>query len=171
MAQKPETALEKIKADYTNEKVFIHFDKGSYTAGETVWFKAYIAAGFLPASNSTSFKVELVNDSGNIVVEKILPVMAGTATGQIDLLPNLPQGVYLIRAYTKWMMNFGEDNFYHKQISIFNPTNTKPKFEKKNNVVINFFPEGGYIIANLSNTIAGRANDSHGFHVDSDDIF
>jgi hypothetical protein len=170
MAQKPETALEKIKADYTIEKVFIHFDKATYTAGETVWFKAYIAAGFLPASNSTSFKVELVNDSGNIVVEKILPVMAGTATGQIDLLPNLPQGVYLIRAYTKWMMNFGEDNFYHKQISIFNPTNTKPEFEKKNNVVINFFPEGGYIIANLSNTIACKANDSYGFPVDADGI-
>lgn len=33
------------KENYQQEKVHIHFDKGLYAKGETIWGKAYILAG------------------------------------------------------------------------------------------------------------------------------
>ncbi len=34
------------------QKIHVHFDKNIYKAGESIYFKAYVFAGYQPASNS-----------------------------------------------------------------------------------------------------------------------
>ena len=67
-----------------------------------------------------------------------------------------------VRAYTKWMLNFDSAFIYNKTIPIL--TKEAGPANQKNAVIpsIQFFPEGGDIIAGLSNKIAFKANDQWG---------
>ena len=69
-SQTPEDFLEKLKVNYVQEKVYIHYDKQSYIAGESIWFKAYLMEGFLPSSHSTAIAIELLSDSGKVLQKK-----------------------------------------------------------------------------------------------------
>ena len=81
MAQSPEKSLENIKENYQFEKIFVHYDKAMYSAGETIWFKAYIMEGIYPSGMSSTIYLTLTNDSGGVVAKKILPIIAGSAVG------------------------------------------------------------------------------------------
>jgi hypothetical protein len=72
-AQTPESILEKIQQNFSPEKIYLQYDKQSYIAGETIWFKAYIMDGLLPSTKSTVLCVELINDSGKTVQKKFYP--------------------------------------------------------------------------------------------------
>lgn len=92
-AQLPEDLMEEVSKNYTVERLYLHYDKQYYKAGETVWFKAYIMQGFLPASTSTTLSVSLFNDSGKLLDSKILPIAGGTmSNGNFNLPPTLPSG-------------------------------------------------------------------------------
>ena len=41
-AQKPDELLQKWSEKSPIEKVYLHFDRENYIAGETAWFKAYL---------------------------------------------------------------------------------------------------------------------------------
>jgi hypothetical protein len=40
--QTPDDLLEKVRKQYTSEKIYIHYDKQHFRAGETIWLKAYV---------------------------------------------------------------------------------------------------------------------------------
>lgn len=162
-AQTPEIALDYVRENYATEKLFIHYDKTSYVAGETIWFKAYIVSGFLPSPFSFSLNVELINDSGVIVEKKILPVINSVASGNFDLDANAAQMNYTVRAYSRHMINFGESNFYSQIIPVFNPADTKPNVLPAKEYVCSFLPESGNLIAGLKNTVAFKCTDQWGY--------
>lgn len=162
-AQTPEKAIEKIKVNYTTESIYIHYDKQNYVAGETIWFKAYLFAGLRLSSFSSVLNVELLNDSGRVVKKKILPLIGSTAVGEFALPKDSPQMNYIVRAYTRPMLNFGSDYFYEHPISVFNPssiTKTTGSVLEEN---VYFLPEGGNIIAGLPNNIAFKCTDRYGY--------
>lgn len=156
-AQDPIKALESIKDNYEIEKIYVHYDKENYIAGESIWFKAYLMAGGIPSAYSSTLCVYFMNDSGRILNKKILPVVNSAAVGEFELSKDLPQAKYTILAYSKRLMNFGSDFYYKKQISVFNPSSelTSTKVPEEN--ILNFLPEGGYMIGGISNTIALKA--------------
>jgi hypothetical protein len=47
-----ESMLTTFSKEHPQEKVYIHYDKESYVAGETVWFKAYLYANSQPSTQS-----------------------------------------------------------------------------------------------------------------------
>lgn len=70
--------------------------------------------------------VEIANDSNRLMKRIMLPVFAGISFGQIALDPEeLPQGNYVIRAYTNWMRNFGEDYIFKQQFYIGSSAGTE----------------------------------------------
>jgi hypothetical protein len=85
IAQTPESLLQMVQEKYTPEKIYIHYDKSYYIAGETIWFKAYIMDGLLPSAKSTVLCAELINDSGRTVQKKILSINGSTAVGEFEL--------------------------------------------------------------------------------------
>lgn len=113
-------AVDSLSSKMSPEQVYLHFDKPYYSAGDTLWFKAYLVDGSRSASLLSSILyVELFNDSNTIVKRLALPVSLGMARGDIALNPDeVPQGVYGIRAYTNWMRNFGDASFYYKYFYI-----------------------------------------------------
>jgi hypothetical protein len=164
-AQTPESLLQKIQENYTAEKIYIHYDKSSYIAGETIWFKAYIMDGLLPSTKSTVLCVELINDSGKVIQKKILAINGSAAIGEFDLPKIIVQGSYTVKAFTRTLMNFGFEKYYYHNIEIYNPTSPIQNIKEDNFASIYFLPEGGNLISNVKNTVAFKCTDMRGYPV------
>ncbi|MFN0082953.1 MAG: hypothetical protein ACKVOM_10595 [Ferruginibacter sp.] len=158
-SQSPETIIDSVKENYTPEKIYIQYDKQNYLVGETMWFKAYLMEGYLPAVKSTVIAIELMNDSGRVIEKKILPIVGSAAIGDFVLPKTLYEGIYTIRAYTKQLMNFGTTNFYTHALNIFNPEKRNTKIPEES---VYFFPEGGNFVAGTQNTVAFKCTDQAG---------
>jgi hypothetical protein len=161
-AQTPEQLLEKVKTNFTPEKIYIHFDKQSYLAGDTIWFKAYFLDGIVPSRISTVLNIELLSDSVKLISRKVIPITASMAANAIEIPSNLKEGAYTISAYTSIMMNFGTASFYNKQINIYNPQNRKEVINETFKPDIKFLPESGSLVADLNNTVAFKCVDNNG---------
>jgi len=104
------------------EKVYIHTDKPYYYPGEMILFKSYMnyAEPVLRDSLSRVLYVELINPQRKILKTKMMAIASGKSFGEFILPDTLKAGDYFLRAYTNWMRNFGDENFYLKQISLLN---------------------------------------------------
>ena len=113
---------------FPQEKVHIHTDKSIYVSGEKVWYRAYLVDALLhlPKSLSRYIYVELVNSAAEIVSrDKIRPSTVDSAFHNNIALPeDLPEGSYLIRAYTNFMRT-KEDHFFEKKIYVADPQSSK----------------------------------------------
>jgi len=161
-AQKPEEWLNRLSAQSPIEKVYLHFDRDNYLAGETAWFKAYLQSVFLPDTISTVLYVELLNRSSSVIIRKILPVLLGVTNGQIEIPDSLITGNYLVTAYTPTMLNNGADFIFRKSVFIYGKKNEQPVGMTPRSVKLHFFPEGGNLVQGLSHTTAFKATDESG---------
>ncbi len=48
---------------YSPERTYLHYDKSAYTAGETIWFKAYLMSEIVPAR----LKVKTFISTGSMI--------------------------------------------------------------------------------------------------------
>ena len=151
------------------EKVYLHLDRSFYTAGEDIWFKAYLMDGrtHTPAILSDLVYVELIGPNNEIVSKKTLKTTTGSAAGDFKLSPESVAGIYTIRGYTNYMRNFDISNFYTKEIFVntANPTTTSTDTTQVKNTTsldVQFFPEGGYLINGFLNPIGFKALDNQG---------
>jgi len=103
------------------EKLYIQTDKPFYAVGDTIWMKGYLFnADFLKyADKSGLIYIELANDTGYVVKRMMLPVGHGITHGQIAIDgKDIPEGSYILRAYTNWQRNFGENYVFIKNLYI-----------------------------------------------------
>lgn len=157
------------KSKNFQEKIFLHTDKDSYVSGEIFWFKAYVVNdidGKLADLSKVAY-VELLDKDGNPIEQVKISLKNGSGSGSI-LLNSFPKsGVYKLRAYTNWMKNFGENSFFEKQITIINPKLAPEKILTPNNgLTLQFFPEGGNLVAGLNGIVGVKSVDNFGFGID-----
>ena len=111
------------------EKVYLHLDNTCYFVGDTIWYKGYVTRsdkGTLTDMSKILY-VELLTPDGFLVERQQLEMPNGTANGAFVLTDSLYAGYYELRAYTRWMLNFGqyehphaqwsEDAFYNKEMA------------------------------------------------------
>lgn len=112
--------VKKLADEQPLEKVYLHFDKPYYAVADTMWFKAYVTIEQnLPSPFSKIVYVEVFNVKDSLIRTVKLPLKNSVAYGNIPLnMKNFKQGNYYIRAYTLWMLNFGEDYLFNKTIPI-----------------------------------------------------
>jgi hypothetical protein len=108
--------------DFPSEKTYLQFDKPYYAVGDTIWFKAYVTLeNHLPSPISKILYVDLLNQKDSLVESLKIPIKNSVGAGSFLILyPNFKEGNYHLRAYTKWMLNFGEAYFFKKNILIGN---------------------------------------------------
>jgi len=118
--------FDRLKQNYPQEKVHLHFDKPYYSVGDTVYFKAYIvnAEKNLPSGISNILNVDLIGIDSTIKKSMRLPVWEGVAWSSFLLENSLQEGRYHIRAYTNWMRNFDSAYFFDKEITIGDALNS-----------------------------------------------
>ena len=103
------------------EKLYLQTDKPYYAIGDTIWFKAYLLnSSYLTASNKSGILyVDIANDTNKVIKQYRWPVKAGLSWGNIGLSEKeFKTGTYIIRAYTIWMRNSGDQSFFYKRFYI-----------------------------------------------------
>lgn len=144
------------------EKIHIQMDRPWYLAGDTAWLKLYVVNGFnKPSIESKIAIVELIDKNKHIVKNLRLPIDAGTSWGALPLSDTLiQQGAYIIRAYTDNMLK-NNNPFFYRTIRITDPkldlqplTTTKTELLKADSLKVQFWPEGGALITNVSSRVA-----------------
>lgn len=175
------------------EKVYLHFDNTSYYQGDNIWFKCYLvdAATNTASRLSRTLYVELLNPGGKVIQRRVLKVEDGQCHGDFSL-GHLPfySGYYEIRAYTKYMLNFGESAVFSRVFPVFDAPAKKgayaerrmmraqygsvrygserPSPRKGKKLNARFYPEGGNIVAGLPVRVAFEVCDNKGFAVECD---
>ena len=172
IAQKVDAALEKLIKQYPEEKTHIHLDKDVYLSGETIWFKAYLYGAGLPSLQSKNFYIQLIDKEGKLVKEGFYPVADAAASGNITIPDSLPRGIYWLRAFTPWMLNFGEEFLYHRPLYILNSNQPDAPVATvvatKQTISLQFFPEGGQLVGGVLNNVAFKATNSNGMPVETE---
>ena len=144
------------------ERIYIQFDRQAYVAGETAWFKAYVLSGSQGGTISTNFYINLLDENGKAIVSKKLPVLENTVSGNLDLPASLNQGIYLVRAYSPWSLNFGTAFVFKKALPVFNSSNSSNTSKPNKEFSFETFPEGGQLVSGLPNNIAFQAMNRQG---------
>jgi hypothetical protein len=119
------------------EKIYLQLDGKVYTTDKTIWFKSIVvnADDHAPTKLSGVLYVELIGPDEKIIEKKVIKLENGIGDGFFDLNQNYPEGLYLIRAYTKWDENFGTDFFFKEYIQVFVPS-AKVKPDPISNVTL-----------------------------------
>ena len=147
---------------YPQQKVYVHFDKSVYRPGETIWFKAYLFAGFEPSGFSKSLFAELIDKNGAVLQRKVYPIVEASAAGNFDLSPTQNNNVYF-RAYTSWMLNSDTAFVFKRAITIVAPGEIKTKQVPEVLVSqLKLFPEGGDMVNEVESVVAFMATDNKG---------
>lgn len=159
-----DSAVSNLAINYPQEKVFLQSDKAIYTWGETIWMKAWCILDNRPTYLSKILYVDLVNDSGRVVLKKMYKLDSLSSTpADFTLGENIPSGNYHLDAYSLWMLNFPQF-IATKNIYIYGTDYlSKGKKSLPPSVKMYFFPEGGNFIQGISNKVAFKLLDQHGF--------
>ncbi|MCY7349204.1 MAG: hypothetical protein LH606_00835 [Cytophagaceae bacterium] len=131
-------------------KVYLHFDRPYYSAGETIWYKAYLFNATTHEADSVSrvLYVELIDGEARKVLKtKQLRAENGYATGDFVLPDSLPAGQYQVRAYTNWTRNFPDDFYFTHDFRVFGPETPSSPPPVSGPIDLQFFPEGGNLLA------------------------
>lgn len=152
------------------EKVYLHYDRSCYTAGETLWFKGWVQEAsrysVLPPSNF--LYAELLDGNGEAVSRVKIKRDGNGFPGCIPLPENLETGDYTLRAYTLWQLNYDSAFLFNDRIRIIGGT---PRPEQSREVPppdvdISFWPEGGRYFAGCKSVIGFKVVDMLGKSVD-----
>ena len=197
--------IHQFNSIFPQEKVYIQFDNTSYYTGETIWFKAFVVnASTLQKAQSKVLYVDLISPTGELLKQQKLKIVAGQADGSFPLLDGsteqarekrgvleYPSGFYEIRAYTNYMLNFGEETVFSRVFAVYekpkkegnyyaeNPTikiqwsdvsEIRPKTENLRRINCEFYPEGGHLVIGVPNRVAFKVTDETGFGVDASGI-
>ena len=158
------------------ERVYLHFDNTAYYLGETMWFKAYTTFGTndRPSTLSKVLYVELVAPEGYVVETKKYKLDDdGTCHGEFELNPLLLSGYYEVRAYTRYMLNWGKDAVFTRVFPVFDKVNAdnwdfKNMLDRRRgynergewksadlpDATLDFFPESGHLVEGIESKVA-----------------
>ena len=106
------------------EKVYLHFDNTSYFEGETMWFKAYVMRtdSCRLSDLSRVLYVELLNPTGDVIKKRKYKIDGdGLAHGDIQLDTIYGSGFYEVRAYTRYMTNWGVNACFSRVFPVYEP--------------------------------------------------
>ena len=177
---------------FPQEKVYLHLDNTGYFMGETLWFKAYVIRTDNDSLQGLShvLYVELVSPMGDVVKSQKIKIERGMGNGEFELADLLVSGYYEIRAYTRYMLNWGNDAIFSRVIPIFEQPIERSNYSKpvledshesrlipqhrdapndndSEKLNIKFFPEGGKMVKNLDSRVAFTLTDKQGRPVDA----
>lgn len=165
------------------EMIYLHLDNTSYYRGDKIHFACYLVESgrTRPSELSGTVYVELLNPNGKQIDHCVLNVTEGRAHGSLtaDETP-FTSGYYEIRAYTRYMLNFGPEAIFSRVIPVYvtpkkegdwsertitsqeagKVTSERPKTAKKKSATMTFYPEGGHLVSDLPARIAYELTDA-----------
>ncbi|MGQ8338977.1 hypothetical protein ACUNWD_20630 [Sunxiuqinia sp. A32] len=120
------------------EKIYLQLDGKIYTTGDIIWFKSIVSSAYdhQPSNLSKILYVELIGPDEAVIEKKLVKIENGIGQGFFYLNKELSKGLYLVRAYTLWDLNFGTNFFYKEYIQIFNSKETSETEKPISNIAL-----------------------------------
>lgn len=105
---------------YPQEKVHLSLNQSSFYVGDTIQFRAFVVDALTnkQVSYSKYIYVELINPFDEIVSRVKVRCTETLYIGYICLPSIMPDGIYTLCAYTKFMENQGPEYFCRKTVNI-----------------------------------------------------
>ncbi|WP_179009729.1 hypothetical protein [Winogradskyella forsetii] len=151
------------------EVVYLHLNKSTYITGEDIGFTTYVLdkKDKKPSFITTNLYVSIEGEDKKILKQKLIKVVDGVASNTFELDSLFSSGNYKIKAYTNWMLNFDEKNYFSESIRILNPNNENDLSEKRieNHIDAQFLPESGHLLNGVINVVGVIIKDQLGFGI------
>ncbi len=111
------------QAMHVTEQVTLFTDRNMYAVDEPIRFRAFYRINGLPAGEPLSrvLYVELVTPAGMAVAGAKYPIGENGSSGCLEVPSDARTGNYYLRAYTRWMRNFGPRSYSYVPLTIINP--------------------------------------------------
>lgn len=150
------------------ETIFVHLNKTTYVQGEEIWFAGYVynRKEEKPFVESTNIQVGIYDENGKQLKKGRFLGNQGHFKGSFALDSTYTAGKYYVKAQTSWLRNFKEEEAFVQQIEVL--TSDTPEKLADSGIAkwdTQFLPEGGHIVADLSNTIGVKVLDDSGYGV------
>lgn len=162
-------AFDQYRNRALQEKLYVHTDRTVYVTGDYLWLKVYCVDGTMhqPLDMSKVAYVEIVDEHNTSMVQAKVSLDKGVGHTALFIPSTLNSGNYTFRAYTRWMMNYPPELYFSKTITVINPFKTLEPAEhaREQQYDIQFFPEGGELVAGLKSKVAFRMVDSQGLGI------
>ncbi|HTH58102.1 MAG TPA: hypothetical protein VL728_18775 [Cyclobacteriaceae bacterium] len=142
-------------AQWPNRKIHLIFNQDKFSPGDTVYFKGYFLSEDLSGvAGNQVIDLHLVNSSGNSVLHLKFSTTDGVGKNQLVIPPSLPQGFYVVTAYSSWMLNFDPSFFFKKRIAVVDKNGLTLQSDQKIRAAV----EGGRLINGLKNKVIIHAD-------------
>jgi len=155
---------------FPQEKIYVQTDKPYYISGEKIWFRACLAnaVSHEPVSIDRYVYVELINSLDSVISRVKIRQEEKAYYGYLPIPENASEGNYTLRAYTDFMRNQNESDFFTKTILIGAPQTSTKHHEplSGNDFDVSFFPEGGSLMQGTFCNVAFKAMKSNGQSTD-----
>ncbi|ASO04660.1 hypothetical protein [Arenibacter algicola] len=111
------------------EKIYLQLHSNAYAMDQDIWFKAIVtdSENHIPSNLSRVLYVDLIGPNEQIIAHRLVKLIQGIGTGSFELNKDMPTGRYLIRAYTQWNRNFGDDFMFKTYVDLYAPTQNNDK--------------------------------------------
>lgn len=111
------------------ERVYVQTDRDMYLPSDTIWFRAHLVdaatnvpstSKYYPKNRSRYIYIELHDVKADTLVERMMIQRDsdGVFANAIPLKTTLREGLYMLVAYTRYMLNFPDTMFAYKEIEI-----------------------------------------------------
>lgn len=160
----------RMQQSLLQEKLYIHTDKPYYTVGDTIYYRGTLvnASSHSLVVKTNYIYVELYGENDKKPLFRKKLKRDNLCFHNRFILPDtLRAGKYTLQAYTNWMRNFGDENFFSRSLYVVNMGNTvgvaSSDKKEKRDYAVTFFPEGGALLAGQSQRIAFKVQGSDGY--------
>lgn len=183
--------VEAFNKSFPQEHVYLHLDNNGYFIGEMMWYKAYVVSSDADGwtDKSRVLYVELVDPKGEVVKSSKLEIKDGQANGEFALADLYEGGFYEVRAYTRYMTNWGKDCVFSRILPIFKrpatdgdyskhvvttdrkgkalPTSRESDGTEWKSVNAHLYPEGGSLVQGIRSRVAYDVTGADGMGIDA----
>lgn len=171
-AQTPgETLLKEIDVHFSTprEVAYLHLNKSILLQGEQLGYSAYVVnkQDLTPSVSTSNLYVQIKNSEDEIIQDELVRVENGVATGVINIDKDFHPGDYTIIAFTNWMRNFEEQNYFIEKIKILatNLDNKAPSHDAPDIIDAQFLPESGHLLNGIMNNVGVVVKDANGYGI------
>ena len=125
--------LDSISFNEIKEQVSLLTDRDIYFVNEEILFAAQIFTNLTDKQNfSQVIYIELIDYLGHSFNQGKYLLTQGFCNASIQVPQSLVTGTYYIKAYTKWMRNFPNQEYFYSPVTIINPQSNEVLNETAN---------------------------------------
>ncbi len=163
---------ERFARDEQRERILIQTNQQLYRQGDSIWVRCHLVdemthapstSPSYPKDRSKFVYLEFHNCLSETLVHryKLKADSMGVFSNAIAIPDSMAEGYYMLVAYTRWMMNFSEQDFGYKEIYVVgNKATAMQTPSQQQELSVQVYPEGGGLLPQHLQNITYMITDS-----------